>query len=141
MYYLLVSSLLIETYLTSERNNGGSASLGWLSSGHVFHINVTEEMSRGHIFGSGSAHLFVHEYIDEGVDDGATLSHDGGHHGQDGGDEARVSKGGHHGDHAVGHPAQQVTHHCGDHHEQDVELSPPRRRLTDPPHLGGNDHT
>lgn len=97
-------------------------------------------MSRGRIFGLGSAHLFVHENIDEGVDDCATLSHDGGHHGQDGGDEARVSKGGHHGDHAVGHPAQQVTHHRGDHHEQNVELSPPRCRLTDPPHLRGNDH-
>lgn len=133
---------LIEKHLTSVRNNGRSSSLGWLSSGHVFHINVTKERRWVEdTFGLGSAHLFVHEYIDEGVDDSATLSHDGGHHSQDGGDKARVSKGGHHSDHAVRHPAEQVTHHCSDHHEQDVELSPPRRWLTDPPHLRGNYHT
>lgn len=81
-------------------------------------------------------HLSVHQNVDDGVDDGAALGEDRRHDARDRADESRPAEGGHHGDDAVRHPTHQEANHCGEHHEQDVELSSPRRRLTNATHLG-----
>lgn len=79
--------------------------------------------------------LFVHQDVDDGVNDGAALGEerrdDAGH----GADDPWPSKGGHHGNDAVRHPADQVTHHRGDDHEQDVKISATSCRVPDTTHL------
>lgn len=88
-----------------------------------------------------ASHLFVHEDVDDGVDDRAALGEDRRHDARHRADESRPAEGGHHGDDAVRHPAEQVTDHRGDDHEQDVELAPPRRRPPDATHLTGKQET
>lgn len=84
------------------------------------------------------ANLLVHEDVDDGVEHGAALGQDRRDHSSHRRDEARLAKGCHHGHHTVRHPAEQVTSHRGDHHEQDVELSAPRPRPTNPADLQYN---
>ena len=88
--------------------------------------------------GDGQAHLFVHEDVDDGVDDGAGLGEEGRHHAGHQADEARPAERRHHGYDSVRQPAKQEANHRGEHHEQDVELSAPRRRAPDTTHLTGN---
>ena len=80
-------------------------------------------------------HLFVHEDVDDRVDDGAALGEDRWDDAGDRADDSRPTEGGHHGDDAVRHPAEQVANHRGHHHEQDVELSATGRRPPDTTHL------
>ena len=85
--------------------------------------------------GQISTYLFVHEDVDEGVDDGTALGQDGWYHTGNGGDNAWTAKRGHHGHHPIRHPAEKVEHHGGDHHDEDVVLSAPGRRLPEPSDL------
>lgn len=80
-------------------------------------------------------HLFVHENVDERVDDGAALGQQRGHHAGHRTDDVWGAECCHHGHHAVRHPAQHVAGRCGQNHKQDVVLSPPRCRLSDLTHL------
>lgn len=69
------------------------------------------------------SHLVVEEHVDDGVDNGAELGQDGGHHTRHGSDQSRPTEGGHQRHDAVGHPAQHVAGHHGQHHHQNVLLS------------------
>lgn len=80
-------------------------------------------------------HLFVHEDVDEGVDDGAALGQQRRHHAGHRADDVGGSECRHHGHHAIRHPAQQVAGRRGQNHEQYVVLSLPRCRLPDLAHL------
>lgn len=70
-------------------------------------------------------HLFIHEDVDDGVDDGAGL----GQHGRDDarlrGDQAWRAEGGQQRHDAVGQPAQQVADHHHHHHEEHALLPLP----------------
>lgn len=81
------------------------------------------------------AYLLVHEYVDEGVDDGAAFSQEGGHHAGNRANNVGGTKGGHHGHNAVRHPAQQITGCCGQDHEKYVVLPLASRSLPDFSHL------
>lgn len=80
-------------------------------------------------------HLFVHEDVDEWVDDGAALGQQRRHHAGHGADDVGGSERCHHGHDAVRHPAQQVAGRRGQNHEQYVVLSLPGCRLPDLAHL------
>lgn len=80
-------------------------------------------------------HLFVHEDVDERVDDGAALGQQRRHHAGHGADDVGGSERRHHGHHAVRHPAQHVAGRRGQNHEQYVVLSLPGCRLPDLAHL------
>lgn len=87
---------------------------------------------------TAGTHLLVHEDVDDGVDDRAGLGEDGRDDAGDGADESRPAEGGHDGDDAIRHPADQVAHHRGDDHEQNVKLSPTSCRPPDMTHLMQN---
>lgn len=70
-----------------------------------------------------SFHLVVEEHVDDGVDDSAEFGQDGGHHTCQGSDQPRPTKRGQQRDDAIGHPAQHVAGHHGQHHHQNVLLS------------------
>lgn len=72
---------------------------------------------------SSCPHLVVEEHVDDRVDDGAELGQDGGHNAGRGSHQFRPAEGGHQRHDAVGHPAQHVAGHHGQHHHQDVLLS------------------
>lgn len=100
---------------------------------HIIDIPTSDYWQETHT--TPPTNLFVHEDVDERVDDSAALGQERGHHGGHGGDDAGPAKRRHHGHHAVGHPAQYIAHHRSQHHEQDVVLSPPRRCPTYLTHL------
>lgn len=79
----------------------------------------------GHHFSPSclASNLAVEEHVDDGVDDSAELGQDGGHHASHGSDQSRFTKGGHQRHDAIGHPAQHVAGHHGQHHRQNVLLS------------------
>lgn len=85
-------------------------------------------------------HLFIHEDVDDGVDDGAGL----GQHGRDDaglwGDQAWWAEGGQQGHDAVGQPAQQVADHHHHHHEEHALLPLPAHRGVDAADLPGRGH-
>lgn len=83
----------------------------------------------------GRAHLVVEEHVDDRVHHGAELGQDGGHHADHGSDQLQFAEGGHQRYDAVGHPAQQVAGHHGQHHQQDVLLPALGRQHIDPAHL------
>lgn len=70
-----------------------------------------------------AAHLFIHEYVNERVDDGGELGqqrrHDGGLWAQ----EVSGAEGREQSRHSVGQPADQVAHHHRDDHHQHALLS------------------
>lgn len=80
-------------------------------------------------------HLFVHEDVDEWVDDGAALGQQRRHHAGHRADDVGGSECSHHGHHAIRHPAQHVAGRRGQNHEQYVVLSLPGCRLPDLAHL------
>lgn len=80
-------------------------------------------------------HLFVHEYVDDGVDDGAALGQEWRDHAGHRTDDVGRAKRRHHGHHAVRHPAQQVAGRRGQNHEEYVVLSPSGCGLSDFSHL------
>lgn len=85
-------------------------------------------------------HLFIHEDVDDGVDDGAGL----GQHGRDDAglrrDQARWAKGGQQCHDAVGQPAQQVAAHHHHHHKEHALLPLPAHRGVDATDLPGRGH-
>lgn len=81
------------------------------------------------------SHLVVEEHVDDRVDDGAELGQDGGHHASRGSDQSRPTEGGHQRRDAVGHPAQHVAGHHGQHHHQNVLLSALSCQQVDLTHL------
>lgn len=82
-----------------------------------------------------SSNLVVEEHIDDWVNHSAELGQDGRHHANHGSHQPQLAKGGHQCHDAVGHPAQHVAGHHGQHHQQDVLLSALSRQLIDPAHL------
>lgn len=86
-------------------------------------------------FSSTRTHLFVHEDVDEGVDDGAALRQQRRHHAGHRADDVGGSECCHHGHHAVRHPAEQVAGRRGQNHEQYVVLPLPGCSLPDLTHL------
>lgn len=77
------------------------------------------------------SNLVIEEHIDDWVNHGAELGQDGGHHADHGTDRAQPAQGGHQRYDAVGHPAQHVAGHHGQHHPQDVLLSALSRQQVD----------
>ena len=67
-------------------------------------------------------HLFVHEDVDDGVDDRAGFGQQRGHDAGLRRDEAWVSECGQQGHDSVRKPAEQVADHHDDDHEQDTVL-------------------
>lgn len=82
-----------------------------------------------------SSNLVVEEHVDDWVNDGAELGQDGGHHANHGSHQPQPAKGGHQRHDAIGHPAQHVAGHHGQHHQQDVLLSALSHQLIDSAHL------
>lgn len=70
------------------------------------------------------SYLFVHEDVYNWVDHGAALGKKRGNYACNRWNDSWSAKCGHYGHHTVRRPAQQVTHHCGDDHNQQVEISP-----------------
>lgn len=79
--------------------------------------------------------LVVEEHVDDRIDDSAELGQDGGHHTSHGRDQPWFTKGDHQRHDAIGHPAQHVAGHHGEHHHQDVLLSALSRQQINLPHL------
>lgn len=81
--------------------------------------------------GLSATHLFVHEDVDDRVNDRAGLGQDGR---DDAGlwrDQVRRTEGGHQGHHAVRQPAQQVADHHDHDHKQHPLLALPAHRGVD----------
>lgn len=76
-------------------------------------------------------HLFIHEDIDDWVDDRTGLGQDGRDDARLGGDEAGRTEGGQQGHDAIRQPAQQVADHHNHHHEQHPLLALPAHRCVD----------
>lgn len=69
------------------------------------------------------SHLVVEKHIDDGVDDSAELGQDRRNHASNGRNQSWPTEGGHQRHDTVGHPAQHVAGHHGQHHHQNVLLS------------------
>lgn len=63
------------------------------------------------------SHLFVHEDVNERIDDCAAFGKEGWHHACNGCDDSWASERGHHCNNSIRHPAQKVAHHCSDDHK------------------------
>ncbi len=99
--------------------------------------STTSEGTTGtHHLSLQNIHLFVHEDVDDGVNDSAALGKDRRNDAGNGANDSWLAEGGHHGNDTIRHPAEQITHHCGNDHEQDVKLSATSRRSPDTTHLG-----
>lgn len=83
-------------------------------------------------------HLFIHEDVDNGVDDGTGLGQHGRNDAGLRGDQARRAEGGQQGHDAVGQPAQQVADHHHHHHEEHALLPLPAHRGVDAADLPDN---
>lgn len=84
---------------------------------------------------SATSHLFIHEDVDDRVDDGARLGQDRGDDARLGRDQAGRPEGGQQCHDPVRHPAEQVADHHDHHHEQHALLALPAQRRVDPAHL------
>lgn len=80
-------------------------------------------------------YLFIHQNINDGVDDCTALGQQWRHHAGNRTDDVGGAEGCHHGYDAVRCPAEQVAGGCSQHHEQDVVFPLSRWRLSDPAHL------
>lgn len=67
-------------------------------------------------------HLLVHEHVDDGVDDGAGLGQDRGHDASLGCHQTRRSERSQQCHDAIREPAEQVTYHHSQDHEEDTML-------------------
>lgn len=81
------------------------------------------------------SNLVIEEHVDDRVDNSAELGQDGGNHASHGSERSQFAKGGHQCRDTVGHPAQQVAGHHGQHHQQDALLSALSCQQIDPAHL------
>lgn len=102
---------------------------------YLFHLFHAWPATRWVVERERCTNLFVHEDVDDGVEDSAAFGQQGGHHAKHRSDESRPSKCCCHGNHTIWHPANQIAHHSGDDHEQNVVLSPSGCRLPEPPNL------
>lgn len=84
---------------------------------------------------TSSPHLFIHKDIDDWVDDGARLGQDWRNDACFWCDQVRWPKGGQQSHDTIWQPAQQVTDHHDNHHEQNSLLPLSAHWHIDPTHL------